>query len=137
MAELQSCRTGADNVLAIEQQLYRCCRAMDRMDVELGYSIWHDYGEADYGEAIFRGSGKDFVDFVTQRHAGMIAHSHQISNIPLEVRDDRADSESYVTAAFADEDWRGTEPDHQPRALPRSMVLPRRPLGDRQAALRP
>lgn len=93
-------RRPADDLLAIQQQLYRYCRAMDRMDAALGYSMWHDDGEADYGEAIFRGTGRDFVDFVTRAHATMIAHSHQITNMIVELADDQAASESYVTAAL-------------------------------------
>ena len=93
-------RTSADDHLAIEQQLYRYCRAMDRMDIELGYSIWHEDGEADYGEAIFQGSGRGFVDFVTKAHAGMVSHSHQLANPIIELHGDAAVSESYVTAAL-------------------------------------
>lgn len=82
------------------QQIYRYCRAMDRMDVELGYSIWHEDGEADYGKAIYRGSGRGFIDFVTASHAGMIAHSHQVTTVIVTLDGERAASESYVTAAL-------------------------------------
>ena len=34
---------------AITDQIYRYCRAMDRIDHELGYSIWHEDAVADYG----------------------------------------------------------------------------------------
>ena len=100
-------RSLADDIHAITKQVYSYCRAMDRMDVELGYSVWHDDGEADYGEAIFRGTGHGFIDFVTNAHAAMIAHSHQVSNVLVEVDGDRAASESYVTAALRFEDDEG------------------------------
>ena len=93
-------RSAADDVQAITKQIYLYCRAMDRMDVNLGYSIWHADGEADYGEAIFQGTGRGFVDWVTKTHAGMVRHSHQVSNIIVNLDGDRAASESYVTAAL-------------------------------------
>lgn len=93
-------RSAADDRQAIIQQLYLYCRAMDRMDLELGYSVWHDDGEADYGEAIYRGSGRGFVDFVIQSHGGMIGHSHQVTVAIVNLDGDRAASEAYVTAAL-------------------------------------
>jgi hypothetical protein len=51
----------------ITQLLYRYCRAVDRVDEELGYTIWHDDGEADYGR-VYRGSGRGFIDFVCDAH---------------------------------------------------------------------
>jgi len=90
----------ADDIQAIPLQIYRCCRAMDRMDVELRYSIWHEDGEADYGVSIFQGSGRDFVDWVTKSHAACISHSHQVTSIIVDLRGDHAVSESYVTAAL-------------------------------------
>jgi len=43
---------------AITEQIYRYCRAMDRVDSELGKSVWHADGLADYGP-MFQGPGKD------------------------------------------------------------------------------
>lgn len=83
---------------AITDLLYRYCRAMDRIDHELGYSIWHDDGEADYGEKVFQGSGRGFVDHVCEQHSHLINHSHQVTNIVIELNGDRAASEAYVTA---------------------------------------
>lgn len=83
---------------AITDQIYRYCRAMDRIDHELGYSIWHEDGTADYGEAVFVGSGRGFVDHVCAQHAQLLVHSHQVTNIVIELDGDRAASEAYVTA---------------------------------------
>lgn len=83
---------------AITDQIYRYCRAMDRIDHELGYSIWHEDGTADYGEAVFVGTGRGFVDHVCAQHAQMLVHSHQVSNVIIELDGDRAASEAYVTA---------------------------------------
>lgn len=101
-------RTAADDRDAIVQQVYAYCRAMDRMDIELGYRVWHDDGEADYGAAIFRGSGRGFIDYVTASHAAFVAHSHQVSNVLVRLDGDRAASESYVTATLRREDGGAT-----------------------------
>jgi hypothetical protein len=93
-------RTATADKQAITQALNLYCRAMDRMDIPLGYSIWHEDGEADYGEDIYRGSGKGFVEFAAQSHAGMIAHSHQVTSIIIHLGGDVAASESYVTAVL-------------------------------------
>lgn len=93
-------RSATADIQAITRQIYLYCRAMDRMDVELGYSIWHEDGEADYGPSIFQGTGRGFIDFVTKSHAAMVSHSHQVSNVIVNLDGDRAASESYVTAAL-------------------------------------
>jgi hypothetical protein len=85
---------------AITDQIYRYCRAMDRIDHALGYSIWHEDGTADYGPDIFQGSGRDFIDHVCTQHAGTLGHSHQMSNIIIEIDGDAAASESAVTATL-------------------------------------
>ena len=85
---------------AITDQIYRYCRAMDRMDAELGYSIWHEDGTADYGVQVFQGSGRDFIDHVNKQHAHLLHHSHQMSNVVIELDGNRAGSESYVTATL-------------------------------------
>ena len=85
---------------AITDLIYRYCRAMDRIDHELGYSIWHDDGTADYGADVYVGSGRGFIDHVCRQHAGLLAHSHQVTNIIIEVDGHRAGSEAYVTATL-------------------------------------
>ncbi len=84
---------------AITDQIYRYCRAMDRMDHALGYSIWHEDGTADYGDN-YQGTGRGFVDHVCKQHAGLLMHSHQMSNIIIEIEADQAGSESAVTATL-------------------------------------
>ena len=86
--------------LAIADQIYRYCRAMDRIDHDLGYAVWHEDGTADYGEAVFVGLGRDFIDHVCRQHAQMLHHSHQVTNVIIEVDGDRAGSEAYVTATL-------------------------------------
>lgn len=87
---------------AVREQLHTYCRAMDRMDHALGYSVWHDDGLADYGD-IFRGTGREFVDWVCRSHQRLYAHSHQVTTVGIAVAGDHAVSEAYVTAVLR---WR-------------------------------
>jgi hypothetical protein len=82
---------------AITDLIYRYCRAVDRIDHELGYSIWHEDAIADYG-TIYQGSGRGVIDLICSQHKHLLSHSHQVSNILIELDGDRAGSESYVTA---------------------------------------
>ena len=84
---------------AIADQLHRYCRAMDRMDDDLGRSVFHPDAPADYG-AMYKGTGHGFIDYVHAQHARMIRHQHQLGNVLIEVDGDRAFSESYVTVTF-------------------------------------
>jgi SnoaL-like domain len=81
----------------IGEVLKRYCRSMDRIDKELGYSVWHEHGTADYGE-YFRGSGRGFIDWVSDMHRTLINHMHRISNISVRIADTAARSETYVIA---------------------------------------
>jgi hypothetical protein len=99
MTDLSRLEAAADRQ-EITDLIYRYCRAMDRMDHEQGYAIWHEDGLADYGLEIFQGSGRDFVDWVCESHKHLDAHSHQISNIVIELDGECAGSEAYVTATL-------------------------------------
>lgn len=85
---------------AIADQLYRYCRAIYRIDHELGYAVWHEDGTADYGPDIFQGTGRGFVDHVCKQHAQTLGHSHQLTNIIIEIDNDKAASESSVIATL-------------------------------------
>ena len=82
----------------ITDLIYRYCRAMDRMDHEQGYAIWHEDGTADYGPDVFQGTGRGFIDWVCESHKHLDAHSHQVTNIVIELDGDTAGSEAYVIA---------------------------------------
>jgi len=84
---------------AIAEALYKYCRAMDRMDNELGKSVFHADAVADYG-TMYKGTGHGFIEFVYEAHAGMLLHQHQLGNILITVEGDRAYSESYVMVTF-------------------------------------
>ena len=89
----------ATDKLAIAEQLCNYARAMDRIDRELGYAVWHPEGTARYG-GMFEGTGRAFIDWVCGTHSQMIAHVHRISNILITLDGDRAASESYVHATL-------------------------------------
>jgi len=97
---------------AITEVIYTYCRALDRMDWDSALTVWHADGTADYGAHMYQGTGPGFVEWVWAQHAAMMGHSHQITNVLIEVDGDRAASEAYVTAALrleADSNAQATE----------------------------
>lgn len=84
----------------ITDLLHRYCRAVDRLDVPLGRSVWHADGLADYGENFYQGPGRDVIDLICRQHSGLLQHSHQLANILIALDGDEASSESYVTATL-------------------------------------
>lgn len=84
---------------AIRDVLSRYCRGLDRMDKEMAYATWHEGGTAFY-DGIFEGTGRGFIDWVWGAHAAMERHSHQITNVLIEVNGERAISEAYVTVVL-------------------------------------
>ena len=59
---------------AITDLIYRYCRSMDRADAELGYSVWHPDGTADYSAQFFQGTGYDYIDWVCAHHLQVLHH---------------------------------------------------------------
>ncbi len=92
---------------AITEALYKYCRSMDRMDNDLGKSVFHADAPADYG-GMYQGTGHGFIEHVYGAHSGMLLHQHQLGNILITVDGDRAVSESYVTVTFRRKDETGT-----------------------------
>jgi hypothetical protein len=84
----------------ITELIYRYCRSVDRLDVPLGHSIWHDDAIADYGADVYQGDGRGVIDHICAQHLHTLHHSHQVSNILIELDGDRAASEAYVTASL-------------------------------------
>jgi hypothetical protein len=81
---------------AIRSVLNRYCRGLDRMDKAMSYGVFSDDASAHYHD-LYEGSGHGFVDWVWVAHEQMERHSHQISNILIELDGDKAVSEAYVT----------------------------------------
>jgi hypothetical protein len=97
MNDTQMLRAVADRQ-AITELIHRFCRAVDRMDAELGYSVLHDDAVADYGEAFYRGPGRGLIDHINSQHRMALSHCHRVSNVIVELDGDRAGSEAYVMA---------------------------------------
>lgn len=95
MSDADTLRALADRQ-AITDQIYRYCRAMDRIDHELGYSVFHEDATVDYGEEVFQGTGRAFIDHVCVQHRGTLIHHHEVTNLLIELDGDRAGSEAYV-----------------------------------------
>ena len=96
-----------DDVVArreIDDVLLRYFRAMDRVDDELGFSIFHDDGVGDYGPGIFTGPGRDLIRWLNEYNRTLVTSHHQMSNSTVEVHGDYAASETYVTATLIREE---------------------------------
>src|ERR1700729_1100250 len=65
---------------AITEQIYRYCRAVDRLDIPLGHSVFHEDATANYGESLYQGDGRGVIDFICASHLLPISHSHQVCN---------------------------------------------------------
>ncbi len=89
--------------LIAKQQIYdvlcNYCRALDRMNKELAYAVWHEDGTALYHD-MYEGTGRGFVDWVWQAHDAMERHSHQLANSLIDVTGHTASSETYVTVTL-------------------------------------
>jgi SnoaL-like domain len=81
--------------LEIQDMLFRYCRGLDRMDKPLALSVFHPESELDI-EGAFKGSGIAFVDWVWEQHNKALRHSHNITNVYVEIAGETAASEAYV-----------------------------------------
>jgi hypothetical protein len=78
--------------------LHRYCRGIDRMDVELVRSAYHDDGHDDHGD-VFRGHVDDYLAWVMPVLASRFTSTmHTLSNITIEIDGATARSESYLIA---------------------------------------
>lgn len=85
--------------MAIRDVLSRYCRGLDRMDKPMAYGVFAPEATANY-YGIYDGTGHGFVDWVWGAHLTMQTHSHQITNVLIELDGDRAVSEAYVTVVL-------------------------------------
>ncbi len=85
----------------IKAQMFRYCRAVDRIDYELGRSVFADDAVVDYGPT-YQGSGKGYIDTMLKtQHKMMISTHHMMTNILIEFNEDgtKAASEAYISAS--------------------------------------
>jgi len=94
---------------AIREKLYSYCRSVDRLDAELGYTVFAEDSFADYGDT-FDGPGREAIDLILMQHEFTKYTSHQISNVIIKVNGNKAVSEAYCTACIEkdDEDGHGS-----------------------------
>jgi hypothetical protein len=84
----------------ITEAVHTYCRAVDRIDRELGYSIWNEGATVDYGEHIFVGDARGLIDHICDSHLLGLAHHHVASNVIIRIDGDRAASEAYISSAM-------------------------------------
>jgi hypothetical protein len=84
------------DMLAIQRQIYNYCRSVDRLDVPLGHGVFHADSHADFPS--YQGTGRGWIDAVCVAHLDFLHHSHQVTNVLIDVEDDTAGSEAYVIA---------------------------------------
>jgi hypothetical protein len=83
---------------AIIDKLNRYCRAVDRLDVPLGHTVFHEDGYADYG-VLYKGDGRGVIDLICKSHLQTLNHSHEICNTIVSLDGDSAGSEAYFHSA--------------------------------------
>ena len=108
---------------AIRDVLSCYCRGLDRMDREMADAVFFEEATADY-LGIYEGTGHGFIEWVWGAHAGMERHSHQITNVLIDLGDDgvTASSEAYVTVVL----WTLPDADgHQMELVGRGRYLDR------------
>ena len=106
LCRMTQMNSDTDDKLAIRDVLGRYCRGLDRMDRQMAYSVFADGAPALY-HGMYEGSGHGFIDWVWEVHQGMERHSHQITNVLIELDGECARSESYVTVTL----WIGDDKD--------------------------
>lgn len=88
--------------LAISDKIYRYCRSVDRLDVLLGHTVFHEDSVARF--PTYDGTGRGWIDYICVEHLNFLHHSHQVTNIVIDLHGDRAGSEAYVTAKLRSRD---------------------------------
>lgn len=95
--------TDLEKLLAKEEirdQIYTYCRALDRIDNDLGYSVFAEDAKVDYGPT-YKGTGWGFIDMMLKMHRKMVSTHHMMTNVLIKLSEDgtRAASETYMYAA--------------------------------------
>ena len=68
----------------------------DACYIPLGHGVFHADAVADF--PTYKGTGRGWIDLICVEHLDFLHHSHQVTNIIIELDGDRAASESYCTA---------------------------------------
>jgi len=89
--------------LEITDKIYRYCRSVDRLDVPVGHSVFHEDSHADFSPG-YVGTGRGWIDYICEEHKKFLYHSHQVTNVIIELDGDHAGSEAYVYASLHRQD---------------------------------
>lgn len=93
----------------IQDLWWRYCRGIDRGDVELIKSVYHEGATDNHGNGLFTGTGQDFAEFIVPLLTGAyVCTQHQLSNMMLEVDGDTARGEVYFSAYHRADNADGT-----------------------------
>ena len=88
-----------DDLLA-KQEIYELSctymRSLDRLDIELRRSVFHEDAAVDYG--FFKGSGRDFVDFAQRALQSHLANHHMLGQVHIDLEGATAYGEIYFQA---------------------------------------
>lgn len=84
----------------IYEVLTRYCRGVDRGDVEMIKSVYHEDAIDDHG--IFKGRGKDFAEWIVDFLKDIRQCQHLIGNVQIELDGDVAWSETYCLSISDD-----------------------------------
>ena len=82
---------------AIMDKIHTYPRGLDRLDPELLVSIAHDGATMEF-TGMFKGSWVEFVAWLMKAHTTMLYNRHTIGNVLIEVKGDKAVSETTATA---------------------------------------
>lgn len=120
----------------IRDALSRYCRGLDRRDKAMTLAVFHEDASVDY-RGMYQGTPAGLIDYVWEQHGALERHSHQMTNVLIEVDIDagRAISEAYLVGGFwthPDEDGQQLEFASRNRYLDRwEFRNPRWPITDR------
>ena len=106
----------------ILRQLNHYCRGLDRFDIDLWKSVWHDDATLDYESGHLKGRALDMAAQMTVGHEVYAGHSHQIMNPTIRIKGDRAVSETCAHAVlrgYADPSGTVTDSHYRGRYLDR------------------
>ncbi len=97
--------------MAIAEQLYRYCHAMDRCDWDLAKASFHPDAYDDHG--MYKGDVQGLMDFARERHRHIVMSMHLIGNILIEFAGDNlglVESYCFVCQSFRFPPGEGREP---------------------------
>jgi ketosteroid isomerase-like protein len=86
----------------IREVIYRYCRGVDRGDVEILRSVYHEDASDDHG--MFKGTGFEFADWIVNFEPVKTARTcyHNVGNIIIDLDGDVAHVEAYAVSVRDD-----------------------------------